>query len=821
MNSVRPYGVWLGALVASFAWALLSHGYGNQGQLWGILLLAAGCLVITGVARSPRIPLDQPPPASVSRVRRAALALRWAPGFALSAFLVLLVILPIQAVFWAIFRHLEPRTQFFDLLAYPVCLAMKVLGHDCAVSGGTTYLESPSALLPVVVSAGKIGLLPVVCFALGGIVLILTASTGKRLRNSAVFVCVLCLYAFLRFIIVLSVYGDIPNVGKDHSIPPPMRIFWDPWFLLATFLPLVLILGKFLPVDLRGAFEVGKERIGRLRAVPLRVAAVFLASAFFIVTGITFHDPGKVKQGRILIDGSHSDYWEQVSKKFDKNWYGDLAAYSYSNAVSLLTSYYVVGIHEKGELSEEILSKYDIAVIKTPTKPLSVSEITALESFVREGGGLFVLSDHNDLMGMTTNSNELVSRFGLRFRPDALSGLSSGGYTLFAEGPLGRHPAALSVQKPFEFMTSCSIEGPWSSENVALTDDCYSDWKDVANPSNFGEFRPDLNSRFGTLMVGTARKCGKGRIVAWGDETVFSTFALFRHKHYLALLSIMNYLNRENVWGYALNWVFLGVGVAGLLAALVGFRSLGLKTLYAIGLPAAAAGVVLGLIVVSEVNSRNYRLPRPMVSRQRVAFIGAKCEAGFPGAVGAPGIPLKRAFDTPFVTVQRLGCMPAIEDSIEAACKEADILFLINPVRMLEPKEYERIWRFVKEGGKLLIADCTGLGNISASNAILQPYEMAIEGMPVGKIVGGQTFELPDKNFRCAWKDEGWGRVVVIIDSCRFSREVMGHCYSEPTEESRPVYESLYALFEELILGGRKEPQEKSKETPENKDGGR
>ncbi len=620
------------------------------------------------------------------------------------------------------------------------------------------------------------------------------------MRRFLFFMTVLLAFSFFRFIIVLAIYADFPNVDKDHSIPPPMEVFWDPWFLIATFLPLALILGKFLPLDLRGAFSTSRESLQIYRQVPLRLPAAILGSVFLILAGLTFHDPGKQKQGRILVDGSHSDYWEQVSKKFDKNWYGDLAAYSYSNAVSLLTSYYVVNIHEKGDFTPELLEDHDVLIVKTPTIPLKDGEINAVEDFVRRGGGLLVLSDHNDLMGMTTNSNRLVDRFGLRFRPDALSGLTTGGYTLFDEGPLGFHPAACRVEKPFELMTSCSVEAPILSETVALTNNCYSDWKDVANPSNFGEFRPDLNSRFGTLMVGAATKVGKGRVVVWGDETVFSTFALFRHDHYRLLLGFMNYLNQRNVFGYALNVVFLLTGAIGLATVLLSHWKRGPSTLYAAGLPAAFVGCLAGLFIVSEVNRRNYRLPEPFVKRPRVVFLSGKCEAGFPGAVGSPGIPLKRAFDTPFVTLQRLGCIPSIKHSIKRAVKEADILLLINPVRAFESEEYEIIWNFVREGGKLLLVDCTGLASISAGTVILEPYEIEIKPVAMGGIEGGKSFDLPDKNFRCVWKDEGLGRVVVLIDSCRLSREVMGHCYSEPTEESRPVYESLYAVFEELLL---------------------
>lgn len=60
----------------------------------------------------------------------------------------------------------------------------------------------------------------------------------------------------------------------------------------------------------------------------------------------------------------------------------------------------------------------DVLVFKTPTEPFTDEEVSTIERFVDQGGGLFLIGDHTNLFGMSTYLNKVAAPFRLAFRSD-------------------------------------------------------------------------------------------------------------------------------------------------------------------------------------------------------------------------------------------------------------------------------------------------------------------------------------------------------------------------------------------------------------------
>jgi hypothetical protein len=84
------------------------------------------------------------------------------------------------------------------------------------------------------------------------------------------------------------------------------------------------------------------------------------------------------------------------------------------------------------------LSRYDVFVMDEPNKPLTLAEKQAILSFVQNGGGLMIVSNHNIsdrdndgwdgpriLNDLFTNNGIKSNPFGMRVDPNSFSGLSS------------------------------------------------------------------------------------------------------------------------------------------------------------------------------------------------------------------------------------------------------------------------------------------------------------------------------------------------------------------------------------------------------------
>lgn len=176
--------------------------------------------------------------------------------------------------------------------------------------------------------------------------------------------------------------------------------------MFLSLFPLTFLLAKFIRFDKIDIFSLPNIYWQRQYIFPI----IFIIIFVFSITGFFgFFDHGIKKQGRILIDEGHSD-WEWTTKKFDTEWYGRQSTYNYYSLAQYLKKFY--SVEQKIEnLTDSLLVNYDILMIKTPTEPFSNDEINSIKKFVTYGGGLFLVGDHTNVFGITTNLNPIATEF--------------------------------------------------------------------------------------------------------------------------------------------------------------------------------------------------------------------------------------------------------------------------------------------------------------------------------------------------------------------------------------------------------------------------
>lgn len=820
----------------------------------GVILASLIGLFIVPVFASASLPLALS--AAAASVCAFTMALRGPlRARAGTASLLLFSILCANALTVPCWYLLGSRWHDLDFLVPVFSLLSKALGYGVYMNAEAMYISVGGHLIPITITWEKLGLMCWSWILISGFVAIAVLEKRRPVRAALSLAGLSVFYLVVRFATLLLIVSRHPDplvlAPDEHSLV--VDIFRDPRYQVASFLPLAFVLGSCL--HWRPSALGTSALTSTLRPRTVAFAACGLALGFCTVATFRHADPGIEKAGRVLLDDSHSPNWERAAAEFDTDQYGRETVYNYAVLRSFLESYYKVNVNESEPFTSELLSAYDVLVLKTPTIAFDEAELDAIESFVTEqGGGLLLIGDHTDLMGMTTRLNPVAGRFGMKFRSDATNRLEDGALLTFEPSPFFLHPATLRMNR-FPFMTSCTLDVPLDVENVMVSGNTYSDPVDYSQASFFGNVIPNLDDDFGLHVLSAARRVGKGRVLLIADGTTFSNFGIRQPGCSEFVLGAVEYLNRENGGSEAGDrmWPFLAVG------ALAGLLTLVLRggiplSLWASVLPAAL--LMSGLLgLAANRNALLHAYPEP--DRRRppttVAFVTDGCDVVFPPPLVDSAEPPEKSFDTFYVWTQRLGYEPRLVDLDRAVT--CDIIVMINPRADWTRRQRQMLVDYVDTGGRLLVMD-TILTEGSTANQILNPlglstvlsfastsnqYAAVPEARPgdngtqltgiadarrplvfenvlatpvrakvpvptLGLQGGTFLYSTADGGVLATMKAFGGGRVVAVVDSVLFSRVVMGEQTDDPDESQLAIYEMEYQLLRDYLLGDLYEP---------------
>lgn len=581
-----------------------------------------------------------------------------------------------------------------------------------------------------------------------------------------------------------------------------VSLFWNAAVTSLSFLPLFAILGSFNPIDsgvlverFRRALLPHRERRWASVLALILVGTLMGASYFYLAA------PGARSGEVVYVDEAHGD-WESTLTPLDREWYGMASTYNYYSLYDWFSYYYDMG-QIKTPLSDEVLQECDILIVKTPSKLYSGAEIEAVRRFVRRGGGLFVIGDHTNVFGMTSCLNPLIRPFGLAFNYDSTYELLTGGFTDFETSPFSLNPVMQHVEH-FKFLTSCSLNVPWNAWQMISDTALLACQADYSTKDFFPEERYTLSSTFGAFAQAAAVPYGLGRVLVFTDSTCFSNFSVFMDGYPQFLLSVMEFLGRQNPRFPLRTVCLIGALVCGLVSLWLVRKA---PVFYVfVGL----LGVALGWSAVCWscfiLHRAVYPLPQPEREIPYVYFDTRTSEGIISPRPATGGTDESSAhFETFFIWTQRVGQVPVLLDGSQDHPLAADRPYvIINPKRTIDEASLARLEAYVEEeGGKLVLMD-TATRNLAGLKTILHGFDLGIELREDGCLLlaGSGVEAMPvDADSDVAWTaaQRGQGWVVLLSDSYSFSNATFGGSFTQPSAPQRALYDVEYTLFEDFL----------------------
>jgi len=674
---------------------------------------------------------------------------------------------------------------------------LKIFGAQTSLTGDVIFIQTSTNVLAFTVTWEKLGLLPLLGTLLGGIVILLFTSNKKS--RIIPFFFLLLAYMLVRYVFLTLMFMD----GNRISL------YWMPIATSLSFAPLVPILIKLFP--LQKVPHLGPLRINK--KFWLLGGLTFLC--VFCLVGVQgFHDPGSQKQGRILIDEEHSN-WEWTTEEYDTRWFGEKSGYNYYSLYSYLNSYYYVD-RNFGQLSPTLLSNYDILMVKTPTEPFSPDEVESIEHFVKNGGGLFLISDHTNVFGMSTYINPIAQKFGLHFRYDATYELNSGSLSEYRPPKILPHPI-VQYMPPFLFASSCTLEAPLQADNVIIGYGLKSINVDYSQKDFFPTERETPEMDFGLFLQAAAVRHGEGRVVAFTDSTVFSNFWMFMPGKPELALGTIEWLNRQNNSPNP-NLIFLLLGLAILFPIGYLTTKLNRSTAILVVLSSALLALPVAAHTYGALNRLNYPPPQPHTGVTSVCFEQEHSDFALPALLEGFNAEPRRQFTTFYVWNQRLGYVPSVKSSLEEAAADGDIVVMINPSKPLTNNEKGFIMDYVTSDGRVLLLDSV-TNKDSTANELLEMFDMRLDFTPVGSVaayyasnkeitttgeaasvLGGRSLLSTEKGQSIlSISRRGQGVVAVMADSHLFSNAQLGGVSSIPDEYQMQISELEFWILQGLM----------------------
>lgn len=670
------------------------------------------------------------------------------------------------------------------------------LGYQTSFESGLVGVESHEGLVRFLASPEKTGLYWALLLLIVWSVLYWIRSPQPRLLPVIMLTVLAAILLVLRqtLVYVLIIENDhILQAGAGFNAMAMISFGLIPSLALLLVGGLIVaryeFLGKLYSGDLHNQIDFQQSAINRPWAM------VVLCLAF---VGGFFHyvlPAGSQKAGRVLVDDKLCGQWEPTARLLDTEWYGDFSTYSFSSLTEWLGCHFLVDVNTSLEYTPEVLSQYDVVVIKTPESSLRPSEAEAIRNWVNAGGGLLLVGDHTNLMGTSTRLNQITDGWGIELNYDAVSS-GGGGFNYVRRNVAANHPAFLDG-KDILFMTSCSLSADLWSDLVIVDPDSSISSHDYAGSSFFSDPRYFPEKPYGPAVLCATRDVGKGRVAVFTDSTVWSSFAFFQYGRSDLLLGLVNYLNYESTWGKMFARVLGLVLTMATIVCVVYFRSTNTLVI-------AVVSIISGVLCSDAINPMIY--PRPQAQRElrEVVFVHQGGMCAFPQTLGGTGnLEAIDAFDTFFVATQRLGLVPRIayahEDTFSSTTK---VVVYIRPVVPPPADHLLSLRQFINSGGEVIVIDSLESGRVTNGVPLARSlgFELSLSqgehgepsiGLPPGaeqmifspRIVGGR---MPI----------GKGHITYVTGASQFSREVLGHCFTVPRRESRVIYETIYKLFE-------------------------
>jgi len=628
-------------------------------------------------------------------------------------------------------------------------------------------------------------------------------------------------YLIVRYVFMIFLFLYLMTFVKYREEVCRIDIFWDVRVTLLTFLPLIYLLYRIIPLKMKEGGEVFVFEKESFSSVKGKALVYFSLALFFLGWVYGFQDPGKEKKGRVLLDERHSQ-WEKSTRKMDTEWYGNESGYNFYWMAEFINHHFPL-TRNFIEITPALLSQYDILILKNPTIAFSKAEIDAIKNFVSNGGGLYLLSEHTNVFGNSTYINPIAEEFGFSFRYDVLFDIEHKFEQLYYPPRLLPHPVVQHMPY-FCFKVSCSIQ-PVSSrcESIILSKGVKA--QSIYYPS--GNFYPPVKDHtympFGAFLQMVGIKVGKGRVVGFTDSTTYSNFEAFMAGKPELLLGTLNWLNRENRWDW-LRFLFIALTVVCFSLAIKNLqKNKGTVAFYLWLLVLGVFSISSALFINQALSLKAYPFPNPRTPYTKVIFEQEH---------GDYELPLKgftkereKSYEVFYQWVLRVGYYPFTGKTLEEDLKDATMLIIINPNQRFHSDELTQVKEYLDRGGKLLLMDGI-INKSSTANQLLAYFGMKIKRekmftLPPSYSTSWMSRFRENKAFTIEGGEEllhseegeailstkkiGKGMILVMTFSQLFTNPNMGGSYRvEPDQQLREIFNLEFNILRGMVEGNLK-----------------
>ncbi len=650
---------------------------------------------------------------------------------------------------------------------------------------------------------------------------------------------------------------DMPLHAMNH--------FFSPWVLLLMLAGPVLLAWRFVRIPTDEPTWTGEESLLREPQpwhFPLAAVLVALAAAV-LVFAYKWDPVGTRKQGRVKFVARHST-WEPIDKPYDTNFFGHDSGYSYAAIYAYLGQFYEMSqLAEDRKIDAEALADCDVLVIKTPSETrdppydengekypsprYSEDEVRAVVKFVEDGGGLLLIGDHTNVFNMNTYLNDITRHFGFTYRHDLLFSNeqfeikpgragwneqeSDPVYLQRYLKPRVSHPAVQHLP-PTDFAVSCSIDPGRSWGKAAMIGTGLWSLPPAyhlgSNYHTFPQHAPEM--RYGAFIQLWATRPGKGRVLAFTDSTILSTFCIYQPGKAELMLGMIEWLNHRSTLRHPV-FVLLPLGCVLLIAGL--FLARRREAAWLLLLAAATLGWVFGGAAV--IAWGRMRMPVPKVERPMTRVVIDRTTSDVSLSKGAyaqnpQGFGMFEQWISRVhipVDGELRGSYTARRTGLEAF--SGDAVVVVCPTKPVTCEFRDALVKYVREdGGKLLVIDSPESGP-STANSLLSPFGLSVvhdmqwegflslgEGWPTMEveyayeIAGGEPIAwMGEKKqvFGARVRFDSGGQVMALGFAGAFHDGRMGDYgdgavwMTDPDETLLNRYDVLFALVRTALTG--------------------
>ena len=651
-------------------------------------------------------------------------------------------------VYFAVFSRVHKET----LITSAIAALLKLFGVSATMNGNLLSVDTFTRVFNLSGNWESIGIFTVLLFLVGGVALLVLYRADWKTLSA--FVGTVVVYAFLRYLFVVMAFISYAVTS----------LFWSRAVTVATFIPLPLILhlllrgrlsklaeaagavtsetalyasdtsstshpprdthtaraqrGSNAPLTVHTPRALRASRTTQLFPFLLAFLLAFTAVAFF-----GYRDYGPDKAGRVLVDEYHSD-WEWTTIEYDENWYGQKSGYNYYCLYNLIDSYYLAERNME-VITDEVLSRCDVFVLKTPTLPLSADEIDSIVRFVEVGGGLYLIGDHTNVFGTSTNLNAVAKHFGIRFNMDCTYELERGNLSEFDKPRTLPHPTIMKMPRLL-FASTCTLDADWRVEETMIGYGLKSQPADYSQKNFFPAESENANQEFGLFLHAVSAQRGKGKVIAYTDSTIFSNFWMFMPAKPELLLGNIQWLNKENTLSFVQPRVlFLAMFVL-LAVILAAWRFVTKKAVFRTVLSAVLLAIPCAVLMFAALDGQAMKAMEPRKPMVDICFDNEYSDFKIAKDIDGFLSDYQHQLQTFYVWMQRLDYVPSLHGKLYDAMDKGEVTVIAKPKRPF--KNPEEMLKRVENGAKLLILDHTESG--AHSNGLLALAGLEIAPVP-------------------------------------------------------------------------------------------